>query len=467
MSINQQDQSESFNPKSFIGRTLIFDGAEYEVSAFLTMGMEKMVYELKNIETGIISHVLKIHRERMNAERALKVKTKYRDLREALGEVVLETHYIFIDGWLAEIQPHLSPPGSGVLLIDTHGSVFSSLSKDEEDVKRIAELYLTSNYAEALAECEKKLEEFPLKPDYLAIKGGALIGLNRIEEAVSTLELCVEVEPNEARHYFNLAVAEDKAGHPAFSLALAYRATTLAKDVPELWNFLFDLEVSLGHVNAASNTLKKLNELAIPPSHLSNLKTRLDALVDDISKIEEDVKVAWDLYNKDDLYGALQIAHTVSEKAPYYVEAHFLLGIININREQWDKAILSLGQAHALDVGNQDFVYHLGYAHFMNNDFETSSAYHLFWLHQYLDSANHLIELVQRSEGESSSEIIVEREIDIQILRTKDQIQQQCSTIQKLYSSISTPVATLETKIQAISQSVEHLISSLSDLGLL
>jgi tetratricopeptide (TPR) repeat protein len=466
MSINQQDQSESFNPKSFIGRTLIFNGAEYEVSAFLSMGMEKMVYELKNLETGIISHVLKVHREKMNEERALEIQTKYRDLREALGEVVLETHYIFIDGWLAEIQPHLSPPGSGVLLFNTHDSVFSSLSRDKEDVKRITELYLTGNYAEALAECEKKLEEFPLKPDYLAIKGGALLGLDRIEEAVSTLELCVEIEPNEARHFFNLAVAENKAGHPAFALALVYQATNLAKNVPELWSFLFDLEVSLGRLNAASHTFKRLRELSTSASFLSDLKTRLDALADEISRIEEDMKVAWSLYDKDDWDGALHIANSISEKVPYCIEAHFLSGVISINRKQWDKAIVSLGQANALDISKQEVVYYLGYAYFMNDDFETSAGFHLFWLRQYLDAVNHLLELVQRSDEESNDEIIVEREIDIELLRAKEQIRKQCSTIQKLYGSISTPKATLETRMQEIRQSVEQLTSTLSELGL-
>jgi tetratricopeptide (TPR) repeat protein len=467
MSSNQQDHSESLNPKSFIGRRLVFDGVEYALASFLTMGMEKIVYELRNLETGAISYVLKIYRERKSEEQISEIKTIYHRIREALGEVALETHYVSIDGWLAEIQRHLSPPDSDILLFDGHvGGFLSNLSSDKPEVRRITELYLSRNFEDALAESEIKLEEFPLKPDYLAIKGGALLGLNRVEEALSTLELCIEIEPDEARHYFNLAVAEDKAGHLAYALALAYQASTLANDTPEIWSFLFDLEVFLGHIDAASHILQRLNASSLSPSHLSKLRDQLAARSNEISRIEEEMKVAWDLYDKEDLDGALRISDDICEKDPSFVRALFLSGIIAVSREQWDQAIIALGRAQGLDMENQDVTFYLGYAEFMNDDLETSSARHLFWLHQYLDAIYRIKELVPTSGEESGNEIILEREIDIHLVRTKERIKDQCSTLQDLYCSICTPMNSLKTKIEQIKQGLEALTSTMVDMGL-
>lgn len=466
MSSTEEDYPECLSPQLFIGRTLVFDGATYQFVSVLAMGQEKIVYELKNLETGDISQVARIYRERKTDEQTVQLKTKYRDLRKALGEVVLETHYLSIDGWLAEIQHHLSPPGSDILLVDFHvGSFLSNLASDKPEVKRITELYLAHNLEEALAECERKLAEFPLKPDYLAIKGGVLLGLNRVDEALSILELCVEIDPGEARHYFNLAVAEDKAGHPAFALALAYQASMLAKDTPEIWSFLFDLEVALGHINAASHILERLSALSGSPAHIGKLKERLGGRSDEINGIEENMKSAWDFYDNDDLDGALQIADSISEKDPYYVDALFLSGIIAVSRKQWDKAIAVLGRAQGLDLGNQDVTFYSGYAHFMNGDLEASSACHRFWLHRYLEAANHITELVRTSDDASGNKIMVEPE-DMFLLRAEDRIRDQCSTLQSLYGPICSPMESPNPKIEEIMQGLETLTKSMEELGL-
>lgn len=442
------------------------DGVTYEVVSVLAMGMEKIVYELKNVDVGVISHVIRVYRERKSNEQALQIETKYHDLRKALGEVVLETHYVSIDGWLAEIQRHLSPPGSDILLFDSHvGRFFSKLSSDKPDVKRITELYVARNFEGALAECERKLDEFPLSPDYLAIKGGALLGLNRTDEALSTLELCIEIEPNEARHYFNLAIAEDQAGHLAFARALAYQASILAKDTPEIWSFLFDLEVFLGHIDAAAHILERLSGYSLSPTHLRKLRERLDARAEEINGIEQDMKRAWELYNKDELESAVQIADSISENAPY-VDALFLSGIIAIAREQWDKAIMVLGRAQGLDLENQDVTFYSGYAHLMNNDLEASSACHLFWLRTFLDASNHVLELVRTSEEGSGDEIIVERESDICLVRNSDRIKERCSTLRRAYGSVCSPIESQNIKIVEIMKGLETLTSSMEQLGL-
>ncbi len=119
-----------------------------------------------------------------------------------------------------------------------------------EDSTRLRELQTRAKrlidsgaHGEALAIIDQVIQEHPESAACHAIRGAALSRLGRAEESRAAFERAVLLEPNEARHHFNLASQLRGMGLMSEALEAAEQASVLNPELPQLRELLGDLRM--------------------------------------------------------------------------------------------------------------------------------------------------------------------------------------------------------------------------------
>lgn len=437
---NKLTISDTSDPESLLGKTFVFDNEEYELVSIRGYGQAKIVYDIKNTKSGKIDYVLRVFRKKISRERFSQIEQNWQLIPEILPDVeVPKTHHFYIGDWPVQIQEHLAPPGSGYQVMDFFQAeeFFKKLSCDKDDIATIQKLYFAGNFKEALKLCDSMLEEYPLKPDYLAIKGGCLQALGQIDDAVETLRIAVEVQPGEARHYLNLAAAFLMKGQPSEAMATAYKAVVYSPDHPIVWERLFHMQIQLGRIGEAAESISKMKECSLDREKVQLAEATLKSLVAELAYIEKEVNTANEFYLKGEMQKAKDALEVIKRRAPYHVETWLLTGIIALHEKQYEDAVFQLGQALSLNVGHPEVLFYLGYAHFLNHDLKSAIALHFLWSHNFSKAVNRIKNMMEKERGTKEEPLVLERHTDIILMLNREKVLRQTEALKSIYSSLA------------------------------
>lgn len=504
--------SNSLDPKGFIGKCITFECRQYELVSILATGMQKIVYELRDLETNEPSHVLKVFREKLSKKTISEFQSLQDKLKSIQHELKIirnvEAKYFFIGDWPVAIEKRL--PSGGIPLSEL---MIAGQVQEKEGVWQAAQLYSSQEFELGLAECELKLQEFPLNPDYLAIQGLCLIALQRIPEANKIIQLCLEVDPDKVRHYKHFSVAAIRAGQVKMGRTLAYDGTQFAENDPNYWEFVFNLEAAFGCIYFAEICLKKLISFGLPSSQIEEMKGRLKEYSSEVVRADSLLEEAWTLVrssvkmpsgrqlvraasfsyvesptgqiaklfrlifpfthsrkiNRWDK--ATQIIEQVTSQFPTHAKAYFLLGLIELfGKKQTTKAIHVLEKAlywvwlDDKDTVIQEINFYLGLAYLMINDLEKSSYYHNRWAETYIATLCRVEQgFSNPQEPEHPTEVVIDPRTDMRPFTSKEYVEERCNLLCDWYGSlqeIGKNTSIIDNSLEKIETLVHYLDNS-------
>ncbi|MEM1171470.1 MAG: tetratricopeptide repeat protein [Cyanobacteria bacterium P01_H01_bin.35] len=242
-------------------------------------------------------------------------------------------------------QPqHINPEDILHSSLDNKGKE-KSPQVDRADLIKQAEANLAnSKFYEAIATCE---EIISLKPDAVAyqIIGKALVGMDKIDEAIAAYYKSLEVKPNFAEVYVSLGELYVQQQRQSEAITAYQKAIKLAPDLKDGYRNLVELLLVQGKVDEAAEL--SYNALIQHPSWTTPQEfcTLGNGLIEE---------------------GKTKQGITCFEQAikldPKLWEAHYSLGEIFSSQQNWDEAVKYYRQVVELNSESIESYYGLGKA---------------------------------------------------------------------------------------------------------
>ncbi|MDH4311859.1 MAG: sulfotransferase [Gammaproteobacteria bacterium] len=219
----------------------------------------------------------------------------------------------------------------------------------EADLRELQTLIEQRSFADALASCDRLLEQFPGHRDLLYMRAVALRHLQRVPEALATLEILEDTHPTyprlfQERGHCHVFLKQAPEAIRAFS-----RAVELNPALPASWRLLASLYQMVGRTQESANAAQHVAKLATLATEVvtarsmladGNLREAEDLIrgylrrqPDDIEALRVLAQVAHqNEFSKD----AATLLEAVLEASPGYRAARhdYVLALIALHRHQ-------------------------------------------------------------------------------------------------------------------------------------
>lgn len=161
--------------------------------------------------------------------------------------------------------------------------------RDEARLARIVELVAAGEYAAAQAELDAAGDVAERDPRWLNLRGLSLAGQGRDARAVQAYEAGLRRDPTLSALHRNLAISLVRLSARGRALTEFRQATELDPADAEAWLGLAELQMALGRLDGARESLDRLQELRGDDPRSWRARARLAALTGD----EEMALAAW------------------------------------------------------------------------------------------------------------------------------------------------------------------------------
>ena len=207
------------------------------------------------------------------------------------------------------MHPASSPSGS------------SPLPVPDSDLRELQQLVEQSRFADALAACDRLLEQSPGHRDLLYMRAVALRHLQRVPEALATLEVLEDTHPGyprlfQERGHCHVFLRQAPEAIRAFS-----RAVELNPALPASWRLLASLYQMVGRTQESTNAAQHVAKLA---TLATEVVTARSMLADGNLREAEDLIRSY-LRRKPDDIEALRVLAQVAHQNEFSKDAATLL----------------------------------------------------------------------------------------------------------------------------------------------
>jgi tetratricopeptide (TPR) repeat protein len=448
-----------FEPKSLIGKRFQHGGRMFELASIVGAGMEGIVYEARNAETGESKNVLKVFRSKLSEEEFEKKQSTYRECEEIFGELFLGAEFFRIGDWPVYLQKKIEGA------VQVHAGSLAAESKqfrDEDSINEIIDLCNARDFAKAAQKCDEALEDFPLKPYYLLLKGIALFGMGESTAANEALSLCFEVDPDNTEHYVAVIQGCAALGQFIWGRRWAEEGAKRAVDKRQVYKAWFMAEEQAERVELARWCLEQLRLLEEPELSLRELRMRLQGLEERLARCEREVQDAWRLLQQGRLGEAKRISHKLNQEHPYHLPALFFSGVLAMEQDQLAEAIRYLHHALILSpMGNPDVPFLLGHAYLKLGNVHHAIMTHFLWQKVYNEAAAALQgrDLRAPDGAGADAELQFESAWEEQIVENATVVEQQGRGILSAYRAVADADPETSEQIAQVVQGTERLLA--------
>lgn len=451
--------TDTSDPESFVGKTIDFNGHTYLITSIIGMGVHKIVYLLKDPRKGKTPFVLKIYRQRIPKERVAELREIVARLRTADVNLPETCETFYINGWPVEVQTYLGKTFH--FTFSPTGSFWHAMSRQDERVSKIADLYRDRKPEAVVRKCKQYLRDSPLKPEFLAFMGAAQLAIGNIAAASDALTLAIQVEPDNGGYYAILALARMADGEAIEARMYAHKGVELAPEDSTTWEAMFTVELAYGHIQTARHCLRKMRKMDLSRKNVAIFSSMLKEKTEGVRRGERGFQRAYDYWHNGQVEKALKVVSQVTVDAPYHIGSWLLYGVIAIEQGHSAHAVDVLSHGLALEPANPDVQFYLGQAYLSSGNRKASSVLHNMWLDRYLDAITHILRY-----RDSDEEVILEDEDQLRVIQDKACLMEESSVLYDLYSHTSSRSKRLSMDRDAIKRKCRRLTQLLSQVEL-
>ena len=453
-----EDILSSFDPahyENILNKEFLFENKALAVSELVGNGVDKIVFALSSKESGSVTHVLKIFRRVMSEERFDNWKAEEARIKSAILEFnktidhkideykvefsFPESFYLFVNGWGVEVQEYIG------------GAYWDEIINNAKRHDLI-EAIKANDPNKIIAEANNLLEQQPLIPDILQIKGQSLISLNRIDEGLDCLEQALEVDPGLQYLYSMLASANLIKGN--LSQAKLYARQALGSNPNDIDTYitLFNAEIKVGNIKNAARTFTFLKEIHFPKDLLSTMEQQIKMVIKERNEIAEKLQKAFSSDGSEDSMSVAEVLSNIREQFPKHVFPWFISGNIALASSDLENAKKYFMEAYRLDSFDPENIFHLGYVNFASFCLDEAEQYLREWIDQISSLFITIQEKIKGSQGNALSITLEEGAF----LESIDAVKRDCKSLLAYYNG-------LDEKDRKIVASLEDVISEVTN----
>lgn len=362
-----EDILVDFDPTRFeiiLNKEILFEGKSLIISKLLGNGADKIVFALVNKEGSNPTHVLKILRRKMSElefEEWKAIDTKLKSAILQFNETMdckvdeyrVEFHFpssyfFLINGWVVEIQEYV-------------GGAYLDEIKNNSKRFDFFQAIKSKDLSSILAEADKLLEQHPLIPDILQVKGQCLIALNNIDEGIDCLEQALEADPGLQFIYSMLASANLLRGNLSQAKVLARQAIGNNPNDIDAYVTLFDVEIKTGNIKNAARTFACLEEMNFPKQLLPMMRQQLELVIEERNEIAGRLQRAFSSEEGNNSKDIAEVLSNTRERYPTHVFPWYFSGIIALSANDLENAKRYFAEAYRLDSFDPENIFQLGF----------------------------------------------------------------------------------------------------------
>ncbi|WP_067667109.1 tetratricopeptide repeat protein [Nocardia miyunensis] len=358
--------TERDRPESFIGRVVEINSLRYRIGPIIGEGVEKIVFELEDLEDGGRERVLKVHRKRSDAaylDQLREINDVMAGIERDMGLRVIVRELHFLGDWPVELQTRIFGVEfghAGLRLRSGSSQVDEAFRQIEEDrsslvraaFRRAVDRFNIFDYEATLQIVEPVLETHPMHPDLLFVSVMATARMGHSVRAGQLANQWLETGSN-PDHLVHMVKA--LMGTPNTAITWCYKAVRVVDDTLKVWELLCELEITrFGRVEPAERARAEFASAGAAPDVLAGIDAQLERL--------RAVSALLEHFNDPAAMDTLEFAEAARTMWPYHVGVNRLLGLSRYSAEQWQACIDPLRMVYLYEPHDPEIVFALGSA---------------------------------------------------------------------------------------------------------
>lgn len=421
-------------PARFIGKDIEYRGRRYELARIAGIGMEKIVFVLRNRESREEPYVLRVYRETMTRPEFETYQKQVREHMDKLfGAIPTEgEHYVlvkpnppdffFIGDRPVDVMEHMDGPTLGEL---------RRVQDAEQDADGIEDALEKNDFASLQELSHARLGAQPLHPKWLTIEAWAKASSGNYHEAAEALRMAIEVDATKPTNHVLLGVILVNQGRVAEGLRAAEEAI---KHNPssEVWLELASLNCFAMRLHETQVFLEKAIESGAEGDRAASLRQDAQILEQQLSQIGDQIRKTAELWTSGEAAEAKDLLYRLVDDHPHCFAAWSTLGHLLLAEERYEDAVKCLGNAYAADDRDQHTRLLLGYAEHANGNTQQALSLHLEWTMEYLQRVDRLTGHTQGRTMKLSE--LTDAEAEPFLMR--DDIIEDCRALRELYEDV-------------------------------
>lgn len=417
------------DPSKYIGTHITYRQRLYELAGIVAIGMEKIVFVMKDLKSGRTPYALRVFREKMTPAEFKQYQRRSIEFMNALYERTRNAKHFELVRDPPPDYCHIGDRAVDVVRFHNKPTLaeLENHFAAADDAQLIDSVTKADDTAALLNLCNKRLRQNPLDPQWLCVKGWAQYSNRDWIGAERTLRRCVAVVPSDAPAYLMLGGVLMNQGRPAEALRVAAEATRYSED-GHTWLELARLNCHAMRPDSARECLRNCRGSLSRTKEYRRERARVNALDRRIRRLARRMNFLGKAYAAGQTGTAIGGLRALSAQHPLCAGIWLLLGQLLLGEEQHREAASVLGTAYAID-DNQDVRLLLGYAEYGNEDVSHAFALHSAWAVAYWEE---FAQIVGNGMCEpSEARIVVPRDGDV--LSKRAHVIEECKEMRGLY----------------------------------